>query len=272
MTYFIIASALLVALFIIRISLGNQSGRTKLEFGYATTSGKRQVNTDRIDWAYYDDETLLVVADGIGVGDKAVSAADIAAHIVSRVFEQTGSGENPAYFFMNAFRGVNSTILRYIPDGSAGASLLAVIIREDKLYYALAGNCKVSVFRGDELYDLSEGQTFDVLARRAFARKEINRLDTLEAIQESRIYNFLGKDGFRELEMFDTPLTLRRGDIILIMSDGVHEFCSDDRLISCLKSSGSCREIAEDIISKLDRSSNSEQDNASIITARINGI
>ena len=272
MPYFIVSCGLLIALLIIRAALGNTSGVTKLEFGFAKTPGNRQVNADEIDWAYFDDQYFFAVADGVGPGDKAKTAAKVAVHIVSRVFEQTGVGENPAYFFRNCFRGANTTILRYIPDSTAGASLLGAAIKDNLLYYALAGNCKISVFRDGELYDLSEGHTFDVLARRAFLRKEITRVDALEAVKESRLYNFVGKDGFRDLEMFDTPVTLQKGDIILLMTDGVYEFCPAGTLTDILGSRAACRVMAEKIIGALDKSNHPEQDNASVIVARVNAI
>ena len=272
MTYFIVFSGLLIAFIIVRIALGNTSGILKLEFGYFTTVGNRQVNADKIDWAYFDDEMLFAVADGIGAGDKAHTAASVAVHIVSRVFEQTGASGNPAYFFMNCFKGANSTILRYIPDGTAGASLLCATIKDNLLYYALAGNCQISVFRGGEMYDLSEGHTFDVLARKAFVRKEISRIDALEAANERRLYNFVGKDGFKDLEMFDTPVSLKRGDIILLMTDGVYEFCQSRTMTDILSTRDPCRVIAKKIVDNIDKRNHPEQDNASIIVVRVNEV
>ena len=272
MEYFIASCGLLVSLLIIRAALGNTSGLNKLEFGLSQTPGNRQVNADAIDWAHFNDETLFVVADGIGPSDKAQTAAKVAVHIVTRVFEQTGVGGNPAFFFRNSFKGANSTILRYIPDSTAGASLLGAVVKDGLLYYALAGNCKISVYRGGEIYELSEGHTFDTLVRQAFMRKKITRLDALEAIKESRIYNFVGKDGFKDLEMFDTPVALKPGDIILLMTSGVYEFCPTGTLTNILNTKETCQTLANKITYTLDRNNHPEQDNASVIVARVNSL
>jgi serine/threonine protein phosphatase PrpC len=273
MAYIIVTTSLFIALIIIRIAIGNTSGIAKIDFGFAQTPGNRQVNADEIDWAYHDNQLLLAVADGIGPGDKAHLAAKTAVHIITRVFEQTGVGGNPAYFFMNCFKGANSTVLRYIPDSTAGASLLGVVVKDNHLYYALAGNCKVSVLRKRKLYDLSEGHTFDVLVRRAFLRKKINRVEALEAVKESRLYNFVGKDGFRDLEMFDTPVSLKKGDIILLMTDGVYDFCDIGEVEKILSNKWSSSEVlAQRIICALDRDNHPDQDNASVIVAKINAL
>jgi len=273
MAYIIVTTALFVALVIIRIAIGNTSGMAKIDFGSYQTAGNRQVNADMVDWAYYDDQLLLVVADGIGAGDKAVTAAEVAVRIITRLFEHSGVGGNPAYYFMNSFKSANSTVLRYIPDSTAGASLLGVVFKDNRLYYALAGNCKVSVFRKRKLFDLSEGHTFDVLARRAFQRKEISRVDAKEAVKQSRLYNFVGKDGFQDLEMFDTPVLLKKGDIVLLMTDGVYDFYDIGTVEKILsKRWTSSKNHARQIIEALDKENDPDQDNASIIVAKINAL
>jgi len=47
------------------------------------------------------------------------------------------------------------------------------MVSDGILSYALAGNCKVSVFRKGELIPLSEGQTLDVLAKSAFKQSAL---------------------------------------------------------------------------------------------------
>ena len=147
------------------------------------------------------------------------------------------------------------------------------MLKDNRLYYALAGNCKVSVFRKRKLYDLSEGHTFDVLARRAFQRKELSRIDAQEAVKQSRLYNFVGKDGFQDLEMFDTPVSLKKGDIILLMTDGVYDFYDVGTVEKILsKRWSSSKNLAKRIIEVLDRNNDPDLDNASIIVAKINAL
>jgi serine/threonine protein phosphatase PrpC len=272
MPYLIVTTSLLVSLFILRGMMGNVSGISKLDLGFAQTTGKRQLNADEYDWACHGDETLLALADGIGPGKKGKTAARTAIHIVTRVFEMTGTGQNPAYFFKQAFKGANSTILRYIPDSTAGSSLLCAVIKDGLLYYALAGNCRLSVYRHGELHSVSEGQTMDVLALAAFREKKISRAEALEAVKTSRLYNFVGKDGFRDLEIFDEPVRLRRGDLIVMTSDGVHDFCSADRIEGVLAGRGKCGDLARQVIDMVEREEIPDQDNASVILAKVNAL
>ena len=72
--------------------------------------------------------------------------------------------------------------------------------------------------------------------------------------------------------MFDTPVTLKQGDIIILMTDGVYEFCPTGVLTDILNSHSSCQVLAKRITDALDRNNHPEQDNASVIVARVNAI
>jgi len=269
MPYIILGCALLMALMIIRFSLGRVSGGNGLEVGFATTAGNRELNCDESNWAYHQNQFLAAVADGIGQGPKGQTAAYAAVQTATRMFQITGAREYPAYFFRQTFRGANSTVLRYIPDGSCGASLLCALVRDGLLYYALAGNCRIAVYRAGDLIPLSEGHTVDVLARNAFQRKSLTRTDALEAVKIRRMYNYVGRYGFKDLELFDVPVVLKRGDIVVLMTSGVFDSCTTGYLEKVLGSRKNCESLAWEIISNLESTRDPQQGNATIVLLRV---
>jgi serine/threonine protein phosphatase PrpC len=268
----ILSCSIFLALLIIRLSLGFPRFRRPLDVGMATFIGEREVNADVLDWAVSGDEYLFAVAGGVGRGRKGLIGAEEAVRAVVGLFEIAGAGGNPAYFFRQAFHAANSAISRRIADSGAGASLLCAVVRGRRLYYALAGNCQIAVYRGGGLIPLSEGQTINVLARKAFQARKISRADALGALREKRLYNFVGHDGFRDLEIFDEPVALKRRDIIVLMTDGVSDFRSFGQLEDILGGSGDSQAKAEAITKALEKASHPDQDNASALLARINTI
>ena len=266
----IVFGCLLVALFILRAALGRPEPLPSLEVAQAQRIGKREINADVFDWALGSGRTMLALADGIGKGTRGRTAALVAVDSIIRVFELRGLLENPAYFFRQAYHGANEAVLRYIPDGTAGANLLCALVADKTLYYALAGNCKAAVFRGEELIPLSEGQTLDVLARNAFKRQRLNREDAKAVHDERRVYNYVGKNDFRDLEMFDVPVRLKRGDYIVLMTDGVYDFCPSLDLEKILRSKKSCQRKAQAVMNLLGKINDPQQDNATIVLAKVN--
>jgi serine/threonine protein phosphatase PrpC len=250
--------------------MGKLEPNSKLTVAYSQTIGRRQVQADVFEWAVHDGRTLLVIADGIGSGTKGRTAALAATDSIVRSFEMVGLLSNPAYFFRQAFHNANETVLRHVPDGTAGANVLCALIQDGMLYYALAGNCRAAVFRGDSLISLSEGQTLDVLARNAFRRHTLGREDARSVYKERRVYNYVGKDDFRELEMFDIPVKLKVGDYIVLMTDGVYDFCPHMDLELPFRRRSDCEQKTKDIIAYLQQKRDAQQDNATVVTARFN--
>lgn len=269
MAYLIVSVCVLAALFILRAAMGRLERNPGLTVAHTQIIGKRQVQADAFEWAVHDGRTLLVIADGIGSGTKGRTAALAVSAGIVRSFEMVGLLSNPAYFFRQAFHNANETVLRHVPDGTAGANVLCALIREGMLYYALAGDCRAAVFRGGSLISLSEGQTLDVLARNAFRRHTIGREDARSVQKERRIYNYVGKDDFREPEMSDIPVALKAGDLVVLMTDGVYDFCPQRDLEEILHKRSDCEQKANDVIAFLERKKDAQQDNATVVIARI---
>ena len=271
MPYVIICGCALIALLILRFAVvGRVYPIPELEVAHAQIIGRREINADAFDWSVRQGRTLLIVADGIGTGTRGRTAALAATDSIARTFDLQGLMSNPAYFFKQAYHSANESVLRYVPDGTAGANVLSAIVSEGMLYYALAGNCKVAVFRKDALIPLSEGQTLNVLARNAFKRQEINREDARKVYREQQVYNYVGKDNFKELEMFDIPVSLKNSDIIVLMTDGVYDFCPPLDLENILSKRQSCQQKAQAVMALLTKLNAPQQDNATIVVAKVN--
>ncbi|MDE7017050.1 MAG: protein phosphatase 2C domain-containing protein, partial [Lachnospiraceae bacterium] len=141
--------------------LSREKGKVIRRFrvGKAMTIGNRQVQEDNYGACQSADGFLAVLADGMGKNYGGKVSAQIAVDTMKRLFEQYHSSENPAYFFRRAFHQVNREILEELDDGKGGASLGAVLIKDNYLYYAVAGNVKIAVYRKDSLVPLSTGHT-----------------------------------------------------------------------------------------------------------------
>lgn len=269
MPYLILWVCILLALLVFRLSLGAVGEDPLMEVGADAITGKREIYADAYDWARFGSELMYVVANGIGRNRKGELAAKTAVETVVRLFETIGATDNPSYFFNTAFHAANTAILQRIVDSSAGASMLCAVVKNGRLYYALVGNCRISVLRRGDLIPLSEGQTVDVLVKKAFRQGQITRMDALSALKEKRLYGFVGHDGFRGVELFDVPVTLKRGDVIVLMTDGVYEFCTAKQLEDVLHPRISSVNMARGVMNLLCAEDDSEQDNATILLAKV---
>lgn len=251
-----------------RFYLAFHSSRKSCETGACKTIGSREIQMDYYTTVENDNGMLAVVADGMGKD----AGGRIAAKTVIRVFEELFGTYNmldhPSYFFRKAFQTANGEILKQMEEGKGRAAASVIMIQEGFLYYAIVGNVKVAVYRNQELVLLGTGHTVDVLAEDKYYQGVLTREDALAMLHEKRIYNYLGKDGFHEIEFYDQPVRLKKDDIVAVFSNGLYESVAWKHIEDCLSQKKSCNKIALELTEAVNEKKG-DKDNASIILVRI---
>ena len=148
------------------------------------------------------------------------------------------------------------------------AAVSTVMIQGGFLFYGIVGNVKIAVFRNGELISLGTGHTVDVLAQDKYAQGVLTREDALSMLQKKRIYNYLGRDGFKEIQFYDKPIRLQKEDVVAIFSNGMQESVTWKEMEECLSQKRSCKRIAFDLVEMVNQKKG-DKDNASVILIRV---
>ena len=212
---------------------------------------------------------MAVLADGIGRENTGRLCAQLAADTILDRYEPCHVLNNPSYFFKSTFAEANRRIQMTIGERRGGASLAAVFTDRSYLYYAVAGNVRIAIKRGEELIPLSRGQTIDVLAAQAFERGSLSRQEAVWSMDEKRIWNYLGMDGFREIELCEQPVRLKPNDTVLMASKGIFEELSWAEMEDILLNGKTVQEQAEEMIRKAESKLNPEMDNGSVLLLNV---
>ncbi len=165
--------------------------------------------------------------------------------------------------------GMGRAVLEQLDDGRGGASVGAVLIRDGSLYYAVAGNVRIAVLRRGSLIPVSSGHTIDVLAGDRFVEGRITREQALRMLEDTRLYNYVGQDGFREIEFVDKPIKLKDKDIVALMSDGLYEGLEWRVIEEVLSGKGKCQQKACDIVELINADSRKGKDNGGIVLVEV---
>lgn len=237
----------------------------RFRVGKAMTIGTRQVQEDDYGICQSREGFLAVLADGMGKNYGGRISSRIAVDTMKDMFVQYQSSENPVYFFRKSFHIVNKEILKHLDDGRGGASMGVILIKDNCLYYAVAGNVKIAVFRRESLIPVTTGHTIDMLVEDRFMEGVITREEALKMLENKRLYNYLGQDGFKEIEFFDTPIRLKEKDIVVLMSDGFYEGLEWKTIEAQLSGKKKCQQKAFEMIEMINAGSRKEKDNASVI-------
>lgn len=264
---------IIILLIIIRVTVYHKPGQIAeagTDIGACMTIGNREIQEDCYGTKESRTGILAVMADGMGKAYGGRIASRTAVETFKDIFEDYNAFDNPPYFFRKAFISANREILKILDNGQTGAaSVGAAVIIRDKLYYAVAGNVKVCVYRSGELVPMSVGHTIDQLAEKGFRNGRISREDAITLLENRRLYNYVGQDEFRDIELYDTPISLMKRDVVVLMSDGIFEQLSWKEIEDVLAAGKGCNEMAFEIVQKINNLESDEKDNASLVLIRL---
>lgn len=239
--------------------------------GVSQTTGNRELQADRAQVQRTPAGVMAVIADGTGKMNTGQVCAQIAVDTVLDRFEPYCVLNRPDYFFRMVFYEANRRIQTTLGQRRGGASLGVVFANKTHLYYALAGNIRIALFRGGELIPLSKGQTLDILAAQAWKDGKISRQEAVWSMEEKRMWNYLGMDGFHEIETADQPIKTKPGDTVFLATCGVFEELSWSQLEDILTEEGSLQEKADAVIRAAEQKADSQKENGSVVLLRTSG-
>ncbi len=267
--------ALILFFVILRLAQVVTEQESHCETGCSKTIGSREVQEDFYQIVRSSEGLLAVLADGMGKELGGKIAARKVTEVFAELFQEYNALDHPFYFFQKAFQAANREILKLFEDGRGRAVASAIMLRESpirgeypQMYYAIVGNVRVAVLRNGELIPVGSGHTINVLAQDKYYNGDITREDALALLDANRIYNYIGRDHFKDIEFYDTPIQLKKNDLIVLMSDGVYEGMEWKRLEECLNRQVKCQQLAFDVIEHINQKAD-DRDNAGIALIRV---
>ena len=266
-TICVLTTALLLCLFY-RAVLMFVKGKKGYEIGTCKTIGSREIQMDYFMVEENENGLLAVLADGRGKESGGRIAAKTVIQVFREIFDTYNMLDHPSYFFQKCFQTANREILKQMDEGRGMASASAVMVQDGFLFYGIVGNVKAAVYRNNEMVSIGSGHTVDVLAEEKYYQGNITREDALSMLHEKRTYNYLGRDGFRQIEFYDEPIRLKKDDIIVLFSEGMYRGLAWKQIEDALAQKKSCKKIAFELVEAINRKKE-DKDNASVILIRV---
>lgn len=266
--YIVLASliALLIILLLVKSILIKALNKESLQIQTASTIGKEEIQENCLDVIRGELGTLAVLGDGLGKNEAGRISSIISVRTIGKNFLKLETMDKLEYFFKRAFNEANREILKRVENNQGGTSIAAAIIKDNLLYYALVGNISIAVFRQGELFKLTEGHTINVLAKNKFYEGKISKESALQVIKEKKLLYYLGQEEFENMEVFETPVRLQKGDIVVLMNKGIYEGVTWTQLENII--GGNKKDLslaAAKVIQSIRRKKNQYCNNGSII-------
>lgn len=240
--------------------------------GIGQTTGNKEIQADAMDISITTAGKLAVLADGIGKENTGKVCAALAVREFTEAFSFYKTLQKPEYFFERTMYSLHMNMQKVLEERHGGASVGIAFLTDGKLYYAMAGLIRIALLRNGELIPLSEGQTVGVLAQRAYQDGKISRQKTIWSLEDSEIWNYVGKDGFHQMEICEVPVALKKDDLVVMMTKGIFEEVSYAELEKILVNPAlTAQEKADRVIRQAEISETQDKENGSIMVLLTDG-
>jgi protein phosphatase len=177
------------------------------------------------------DSVLIAVADGAGGTPAGEEASGV---VIARLNDFQPDSQNPEANLVRLMQEADQKIFGAVekePDlKGMGSTLTAAFIRGERLFWAHVGDSRLYLFRGDELTQITED---DTMAGFLLTEGEISREEARVHPGRNFLFDFIGSGEFEE----ETgSLNLRKDDLLLLTTDGLHDRVPEEALVSILRS------------------------------------
>ena len=177
---------------------------------------------------------FALVADGMGGMEGGRQASEWAADFFVQLFRERDPKRSVPEWFYQSVHVVSDSVYRQF-GGRSGTTLVAVHLLEDRLHWLSVGDSAIYLARDGGVFQLNREHT--CLNQLYLQEREQPVIDKARAEQDEdarRLTSFVGIDRLAEVDLNLRPLTLKRGDALLVCSDGISGVLTPPELLEAM--------------------------------------
>lgn len=252
--------------------LENKKAESDLLIGNAQDIGNREEQEDSFSTIKNENGTLAVLADGMGGFSAGKKASNLAVKTFLEEFAKTYEIHPINKFLINTTHISSAKVLDLaeVKGRKIGTTLIAVLINDERLHWVAAGDSIIYFYRNNELFALNEQHIYINKLKAAYEAGEISREEALNHPRRDQLTSYLGYEDFHEIDYGKSPIELKRGDKIILCSDGILDGLSEIELERILDKPLHPAETAEVILESVVQKQINNQDNATVIVIEKN--
>ena len=206
---------------------------------------------------------LLVVADGMGGHRAGEYASRLAVEVLRQELENS-TDDCPEAMMKRAIARANERVLETarqdVQFSGMGTTLVAATVIERTLYFANVGDSRLYLLN-DEIKQLSKDHS---LVQEMVRLGGINQEEAKYHPDKNIITRAIGVKDEVEIDFFE--YRLKKGDMILMCTDGLSNMMEDEEILRVVKSSRDVVEAVEQLIESA--KDNGGSDNIGVIVAQ----
>lgn len=204
-------------------------------FGKSDKGLVREENQDAFKYFESVNGAVFVLCDGMGGLPGGKKAAKQAIKSIENFISEDWFDDEKK-LIKEAFDFANKQIREKLGQAEInifpGTTVVLVLIRDNKIFYAHAGDSRIYYQTGKKMFQLTEDHS---LVMKMLKEKQISREEAENHIQKNVIYNALGINEEVHVDICSKPIFPADNDFILLCSDGLTGELNDKTILSVLK-------------------------------------
>lgn len=183
---------------------------------------------------------LAVVADGMG---GLANSEQVSRRLVASLLEGYTPGGDlpPLRQLLMLLRQALLSVAELLREATAksGSTLVACLLQDNTLSWVAVGDSRLYLWRDGGLIPLNRDHDLAHELTLMAVRGEIGFSEVNTNPRREALTSYVGRDFPAKIDYSPTPLTLLRGDKVVLMSDGVYRALSEAELAVLLAKSAS---------------------------------
>jgi protein phosphatase len=205
----------------------------------------REQNQDRfLVGEFPDGAILLAVADGAGGEAEGERAAEIVRESLTS-FDPHST--DIAAQLVESMHAADQKIIEIVTGRpelkGMGTTMTAAFFREGTVHWAHVGDSRLYLFRGGKLVQITED---DTMAGFLLTEGEITREEARVHQGRNMLFECIGCG---EFEAKIGSLVTRKGDLVLLTTDGLHDKIKEETMLAVLRTEAELRDKLEALVS-----------------------
>ena len=205
-------------------------------------------------------QNLFVVADGMGGHQAGDYASKCTVEVMIKEIAKS-EGEDIERVLVKAIKSANREIIKEASSDEhlkgMGTTVVAATVKEQMLYFANVGDSRLYLIRDDIRQITKDHSLVEEMVRSGKLKKEEARKHPNKNV----ITRAVGVEREVNIDFFD--LRVRKGDKILLCSDGLSNMLEDNEIREIVTSGGDVEERARKLITAANQ--NGGKDNISVV-------
>jgi serine/threonine protein phosphatase PrpC len=251
-----------------RVRTNNEDSFTVLDLGVVDAAVVDVSKQPHASIAMGQRGALLAVADGMGGENAGEVASKMVVDTLRELLAGSGAIKKPADLLREAVEAANARVVEAGVEpkqAGMGATVVALLLVGTAAYTAEVGDSRAYLLRGGKLTQLTKDQTYtSLLVEQGVLTEE----DAKKSHAKHVVLQACGKAS--DIVVAQRRLELRRGDVLLLCSDGLSGQVSDEDVKNVLVSKKVLSDACAELIAKANE--HKGDDNVTVVAARVAGL